>query len=93
MKVGFVQVGADRDGAAQVGVAQVAAVPINIRRTPFISSRCCLRARIRFVGAVAVVCALGFAFDILARLRRSAGAQHAHHQGKGRNEQEAAQAA
>ena len=55
--------------AGQVGVALIAARPVHASRRRCITLLSPRRC---------------FAFDILARVRRSAGAQHAHHQGKGR---------
>jgi hypothetical protein len=82
VQAGAGQVGAGQFDVVQAGVARVAAVPINL---PY-----CLRSRIRFVGALAADGC--FAFDVLAKIRRSASAQPAHQQCKGRQKQETAQA-
>ena len=44
------------------------------------------------VDGATLMAGCGLPFDILTRVRSSAGAQHTHHQGKGREKQEAAQA-
>jgi hypothetical protein len=71
-QVGVAQVAAGQVGAVQVGVAQVVTLLIAARPVHAYRRRCIALPSPRRC----------FAFDILARVRRSAGAQHAHHYGK-----------